>query len=323
MKKEKVLKIITIFFLILLTSCKGIVFENQKTAKAEEFTKGEAMIFVVEEKNKYENKFGANVWNLKSGDGDKNFKDYVVNNVKKFVEKIMKLKLIANELNIIIGNSDLEKIAKASKEYEESLTESDLYYIDCNSNDIVKAFTDFHTARLVVDNISKGVTTELSISESKVIKVQYIVLRALDDAKKVQESLSAKGASFSYFAKTRSIENNIDMIIQRGDEMSLKFPELFYLSTGQISEILVSENKYYIFKCINDYMVEETEDRRISILKTMKNDAFNENYKKYDDEYHLGSNSAYWKDINLSDGFACTIHKFEEIYYKYFPKSIV
>ena len=44
-------KIIIVFLNLLLVfsilSCKGIEFENQKIAKAEEFTKGEAMIFVV------------------------------------------------------------------------------------------------------------------------------------------------------------------------------------------------------------------------------------------------------------------------------------
>lgn len=320
--KKNFIKILILAFL-LLTSCKGIVFENQKTAKAEEFTKGEAMIFVAEEKNKYENKFGKDVWNLKSGDGNQYFRDYVVNSTKKFVEKMMKLKLVAEELNVIIGSNDLEKLKNAALEYERSLTLSDIDYMDCDSNDILKAFTDFHISRVVVDTVSKGVTTELSISEAKVIKVQYIVFETKDAALKTKEDLNARGANFSYFAKTRSSENEIEMIIQRGDEASLRFPELFYLSSGQVSDVLYSDNKYYLFKCINDYMVDETEERRISILKKMKNDAFDENYRKYDEEFQLKSNSTYWKDINLLDGFACTIHRFEEIYYKYFPKTIV
>ena len=60
------------------------------------------MVFVAEEKNKYENKFGKEIWNLKSGNGESYFKDYVVYTVKKFVEKIMKLKLVAVDLNVVI-----------------------------------------------------------------------------------------------------------------------------------------------------------------------------------------------------------------------------
>ena len=73
----------------ILVSCKGIEFENQKIAKAEEFTKSQSMIFVAEEKNRYENKFGPALWNLKSGDGSLYFKDYMVYITKSFVEKII------------------------------------------------------------------------------------------------------------------------------------------------------------------------------------------------------------------------------------------
>ena len=104
--------------------------------------------------------------------------------------------------------------------------------------------------------------------------------------------------------------------------MLSKFPELFYLSKGQLSGILQNVNKYYLFKCIEDYMVDETEDRRIEILRAMKNDSFNENYARYENNYQIKSNSQYWDTIDLSNGNDCTIHKFEQIYYSYFPHSI-
>ena len=58
--------IILIVVVLSLFSCKGIEFENQKIAKAEEFSRAESMIFVAEEKNRYENKFGNALWNLRT-----------------------------------------------------------------------------------------------------------------------------------------------------------------------------------------------------------------------------------------------------------------
>lgn len=319
---NRLLKIVLIFSLLLLTSCKGIAFENKKTAKAEEFTKGEVMVFVAEEKNKYESRFGHDMWTLKSGSGDAYFKDYVVNNVKLFIEKLMKLKLVSEDLNIIISNSDELKLKDAKDEYISMLSNGDIEYLECTYDDLYNAFRDYHLARLVIDNLSKNATDELSISEAKVIKLQYIVMEDKKVAEETRELLNAKGASFAYYARTRSKETEVEMIIKRGDEMSTRFPEVFYLSNGQISDILQSLNKYYIFKCVNDYMVEETEDRRLEILKAMKNDEFNINYAKYDEMYELKSNSTYWRDIDLSYGKDCTIYKFDEIYYKYFPRNI-
>ena len=320
--KKIVLIIINLIIVSLLISCKGIEFENQKLAKAEEFSKGEAMIFVAEEKNKYENRFGENLWDLKSGDGNLFFRDYIVSITKSFIEKIMVLKLAATDLNILISTTDEDKIIKASKEYYNKLTNEDLDFINCNEKDVNNAFRDYHIARLVVDNLSKKASTELSISEAKVIKVQYILFENKEDAEKTLEGLKAKGANFAYFAKTRSLDTEIEMIIKRGDEMSTKFPELFYLSTGQTSNVLQFKNRYYIFKCVDDYLEEETEDRRLEVLRVMKNNEFKDNFKKYEEKYVIKSNSTYWKDINLKDGINCNIDAFEEVYYKYFQKTI-
>ena len=320
---KKVIKNIILFLtLLLLFSCKGIEFENQKTAKAEEFSRGEAMIYVAEEKNRYENRFGYSLWNLKSGDGSRYFKDYIVYVTKAFIEKIMVLKLTANDLNIVISNADNEKLVKASEEYYNSLSTADKAYIECNEKDVLNAYTDYHTARLVVDNLSKKASTELSISEAKVMRVQYILFDDIETAMKTAEDVKQKGANFAYFAKTRSKDTEIEMIIKRGDETSTRFPELFYLSDGQISEVIQFKNGYYLFKCVEDYLVDETENRRLEVLISMKNTEFQENFKKYEDAYKIKSNSSYWREIDLQEGRDCTIDKFEDIYYKYFPKTI-
>lgn len=314
--------IILFFVVISLFSCKGIEFENKKLAKAEELSRAESMIFVAEEKNRYENKFGSALWNLKSGDGNLYFKDYIVSITKAFVEKLMVLKLTADDLNIVISSADNEKIVKASEEYYNLLSFGDKSYIGCNEGDVLNAFTDYHVARLVVDNLSKNASTELSISEAKVIRVQYIVFDDRETAEKTAVEVKNKGANFAYFAKTRSKETEIEMVIKRGDEASTRFPELFYMSDGQVSEVIQFKNKYYLFKCIEDYLVDETENRRLEVLRSMKNSEFNEKFKKYEEAYRIRSNSNYWREIDLQEGYDCTIDKFEDIYYKYFPKAI-
>ncbi|MBO6119827.1 MAG: hypothetical protein J6P02_05125 [Lachnospiraceae bacterium] len=320
--KRIVEKVILCLLLLSLSSCKGIEFENQKIAKAEEFSKAEAMIFVAEEKNRYENRFGNSLWNLKSGDGSLYFKDYIVSVTKGFIEKLMILKLTAEDLNVIISNADSEKITKASEEYYNLLTYDDKEYIGCAKDDVLRAFTDYHIARLVVDNLSKNASTELSISEAKVIRVQYIVFEEKEIADQTVEDLKNRGANFAYFAKTRGKNTDIEMIIKRGDEMSTRFPELFYLSDGQVSDVIQFRNRYYLFKCVEDYMVDETEERRLEVLKSMKNHEFKEKFERYENEYKIRSNSSYWKEIDLQDGRNCTVNNFEEIYYRYFPKTI-
>lgn len=327
LKMKKYLKKICIILNLIvicvaLFSCKGIEFENQKIATAKELPLGEVMIFVAEEKNKYENRFNSQIWTLKNGEGTIYFKDYVVHTVKKFVEKIMKLKLAANELNLIISTSDEDLIKAASDEYRSLLSDADIEFIGCSDDDIYNAFKDYHISRLVVDNLSKNASEEISISEAKVISVQYIVMEDRNLAYQTIEDVKAKGANFAYFAKTRSTDTSIEMLIKRGDDNSVKFPEVFYLSAGQISDVLPYRNEYYIFKCLSDYLPDETENRRLEILRSMKNVEFQDNFSRFESEYKVVSNSNYWNEIDLALGADSKINEFENVYYKYFPKKI-
>ena len=315
-------KIIFLILILCLSSCKGIQFENKKVTEVPELSYGEAMVFVTMEKNKYDLNFGSEIWDLKSGNGKLYFRDYLVNNVKNFVEKLMILELAGRELNVSMNTSDIKEVELAADEYMSGLTEEDLAYMNCEREDVVKAFYDYHMARLTIDNISKGAISELSVSEAKVIKVQYMAFNDKETAEETVDLVNVKNANFMYYARSRSVDKVYELVVKKGSDFSTRFPEIFYLTKGELSSILKSENKYYLFKCIDDYLVEETENRRIELLAALKNDEFNKYFKKYETKYKLKSNSRYWQEIDLKNGMGCTVNNFEEVYYKHFPKSI-
>ena len=312
---------IFIFLSLLISSCKGIKIENSKDSSVEEFSYGQAMILVAEEKYKYQSRFGKEIWNLRSGDGEQLFKNYVVDNIKKFVENIMAIKMLSEIRDISIDGDDINNINKATDEYQSLLTNEDIDFLKCNRDDIYNMFYDFHLSRLVIDDLTKNSNVELSISESKVIKVQYIVVSDYEKAKELKEKVEVKNANFAYYARNDSEEDTIDMIIKRGDMISIRFPEVFYLSNGMVSNVLTYRDKYYIFKCVNDYLIDETNKRKNEILNTIKNAAFFEYYDNYLEENSVISNASFWKEIDLVKGINSNIYGFYDIYYKYFEVS--
>ena len=310
--------IVTLLVLFLLSSCKGIRIENSKDSSVEEFSYGQVMILVAEEKYKYQSRFGKDIWNLRSGDGEQLFKNYIVDNIKKFVENIMAIKVLSEVRDVNIDNDDIKKINEAVIEYDNLLTEEDREYLKCNKQDIYNMFYDFHLSRLVIDDLTKNSNVELSISESKVIKVQYLVVSDFDKATELKEKVEVKNANFAYYARNDSEDDNIEMIIKRGDMISIRFPEVFYLSNGMVSSVLTYRDKYYLFKCVDDYLVEETNKRKNEILNTIKNTAFFEYYNNYLEENSIISNAEFWKEIDLAKGSDSNINGFYDIYYKYF-----
>ena len=310
--------ILIFVFVILLSSCQGLKIKDSKISSAAEFTVGQSMILVAEEKNKYESRFGSEIWNLKSGSGDVNFKDYIVSNVKQFVEKIMTIKLMSDTLGINLTSKDRENLELAAKEYNSNLSNDDLNFINCDYDDIYNLYHDYRIVSLAISEMTKNSDIELSISEAKVIQVEYIVLDNKEKAEEIKELVGVRNARFSYYASGYSKDSNYSMIIKRGDEMSTLFPEVFYLSTGDISDILEADGKYYIFKCINDYLEKETNERKEEILRGIKNKEFNEQYTVFEDENYVKSSSSYWNSIDLSKGKNCKIQCFYDIYNKYF-----
>lgn len=318
--KKKIILLI-LLLLAFCSGCRTIKIAQAVTSSMEELSHPESMILVAEEKNKYESRFSNRIWLLKSGDGNQNFSDLIKSNVKKYIENIILINLMADKYNIVINNTDKEKINKLSEEYYDNLTEADIKFIKCTKQDVINLYSVFHKARLTIDHITKNANVELSISESKVIKVQYILFDDYKTAAYVATSSQAKGASFAYFAKqyTKEKDDIIEKIVMRGDEFSKPFPEIFYLGNGDVSDILQHEGKYYIFKCLDDYMEDETRERKIDILKQLKEDAFRNEYKKFEIDNPVKLSSDFWNKIDLKEGEDCTVHNFYDLYYKYFP----
>lgn len=309
-----------LLILFLLSSCQGIKIKDSKVSSATEFTLGQSMILVAEEKNKYESRFGSQIWNLKSGSGDLNFKDYIVSNVKKFVEKIMTIKLMSKSLGINLTSKDKENLELATNDYINSMNNDDLSFINCSYDDVYNLYNDYRIVNQAISLMTKNSDIELSISEAKVIQVEYMVFDDKDKAEEVRKLVQVKNARFSYYASAYSKDSNYSLIIKRGDEMSTLFPEVFYLSNGDISEVLESDGQYYVFKCIKDYLEKETNERKNEILRGIKNREFNEQYGVFEEDNYVKSNSSYWNSIDLAKGNNCKIRCFYDIYNKYFTE---
>lgn len=308
------------FCVFLLFSCKGIEVTGTVYVSAPEFSREMSMMLIVEEKNKYEEMFGQDIWKIKSGKGDVFFKDYVVSNVKKFVEKLMALNLLASERGVYLSNKDKELVNEAANEYMNSLTNEDIEYIGCDIEDVVNMYSNYKIANTVIDDMTKNSNVELSISEAKVIKVNYMTLPTEEKAKEIRELLNVRGASFEYYANSYGEESGIDLIIKRGDNLSSIFPEVFYLATGQVSDVLYYQNKYYLFKCTSDYLEKETNDRKKEILVDLKNKEFDEQFDTFTEQHDVKSNATYWNEIDLSEGVNCKVRIFYTIYDKYFSE---
>ncbi|MDO5563755.1 MAG: peptidylprolyl isomerase [Eubacteriales bacterium] len=315
---KKLLFIINILIVsITASSCTGVEIPNP-VIQVNEWSKGMVMILVAEEKNAFENSFGKDIWSLSGTEEGTTYEDYIIQNIKECVVKIMTTNLIFTSDQIAASADDKKKIEEVSKEYYNSLTEDDLSYIGCTEEDVQNLYNEYYKAYKTSEILIQGANDDISVSEAKVIEVEQIKLKTLEEANDIREKVGSKGVSFSYYAKQYSEDIVTTYQIQRGDEMSTLFPEVFYLNTGEISDVLSSQGYYYIFKCTNGYKEEETKRRREDLIKAIRQIAFDEQYDKFKENHLIYLKEQYWKEISISVENNCKANNFISLFDKYF-----
>lgn len=324
-KFKKTKYILLCFLLIFFSSCSGIKIPNVNR-NVEEYKKSEAMIFVSQLKNEYEATFGSEIWDLTSGDGKTRYESYVVSNVKKYLEVIKTLNLyFSNEIensSKVITSTINSQIMRAAQEYLDSLSQGDRNYIGCSLEDVLKMYTEYYKACYVIEYALRNEDDEISVSESKVIRVDQIVMSDRDRAYSVREELNQRGANFAYFARQYSESDVVSLKIERGDELSGMFPEAFLLDNGEMSDVIEFNKKYYIFKCTDAYDVYETEKRKEYIKKAIRSKAFADFYYEYADQNVIVLKDPYWQEITLKGHPETTTSNFFEIFSKYFGEEL-
>jgi foldase protein PrsA len=233
--------------LVFSSSCSGIKIPNVNR-NVEEYKRSEAMIFVSQLKNEYESTFGGEIWNLTSGDGKTRYETYVIGNVKKYLEVIKTLNLyfsteVENSSKVITSTVN-SQIMRISQEYLDGLSQGDRDYIGCSLEDVLKMYTEYYKACYVIEYALRNEDDEISVSESKVIRVDQIVMSDKEKAYSIREELNQRGANFAYFARQYSESDVVSLKIERGDELSGMFPETFLLDNGEMSDVIEFNKKY-------------------------------------------------------------------------------
>ena len=152
---------------------------------------------------------------------------------------------------------------------------------------------------------------EVSSDEARVINIQYIVTDSQEQAEEALK-LVQEGASFFAVAKEYNEDGQYEYELKRG-EMEEEFEEVaFELSTGQMSDIVESNDRYYIIRCTSDNDKAKTEVNKVAILEKKKLEQFNKDFEFFESNLYIEFNDKEWSRLKLSE---CTVYdiRFEDL----------
>ena len=318
---EKPKKFLRALLIILaafsLCACHGLELE-EKTEEVEEYTRPQAMILIANERNRYESVYSGDIWQIPVSDDDTGLDKLTVQNVKQYMEQLKLLCMLAEEQGITVTSQERDLLRQLTDEYMAGLSGEDLAYIGCDRTDVQKLYTDYYTANKLIKGITSRVSSEISDSEAKVIRIQQIGTADLKKAKAILKRVKIDGANFNSLASRYTETDTIEETLMRGSRGDLIERTAFELEEGQISNILQIGEMYYIIKCVDGYSKEATLERKSRLERAMNNQAFQAVFGPYSQEHKIRFSERFWSEIDFKEPTGSTVESFFDLYEKAF-----
>ncbi len=304
---------------VLMAGCGGELPILSQIKEPQAFTKAESMILVATERNRYEQLYTDQIWGTVLP-GGQTFEDYLLDQVKDFLQDMRQINNMAQENGIVIDSAEKEELRRLSEEYYNGLTADDIAYMGIGEEDVRTVYEAYFLANETVQTMTESLNMEVSDSEAKVVDLQRITLSDSETAQEVLSLVTGENGDFEGTAKEYSEDSVIDIQIGRGEKSQSVEDTVFALTVGQISPVVEDGGKYYIFKCVNDYNQEATQARKEIIYQQRKEDAFYQIYEEYKAANPVVFDDSIWQEIAISKEDKTTTTNFFQLYQEYFPE---
>lgn len=275
----------------------------------------EAMIYVMDYKQQYENAYGVEMW--EHDFGGVTLEEYVKDTIIAQLASIKAVTLLAKENNVTLSDAEKEKISQAAEEYYSALTDEQKKYMKVEKGDVEDLYTAHVLSKKVYTEITKDVNTEVSDDEARIITIQQIRLDSLDNAEIVKARLD-EGKDFATVAAAYNRDSQTTVTLGRGEKEAAYEEAAFSLENDQISDVIETTDGYYILKCVNNFDRDATEANKITMVEKRRDEKFTEAYETLMADTPSEFNRHKWSKVHFADYSGEAAPNFMTIYTKYF-----
>lgn len=309
----------------LLTGCsiggKEIVLDINTTNSHTVFSvdnmkcdKTEALIYLANYKNLYGTMYDVN---LLETDDASNVEKYIRDVTVDELMRIYCMVSIAKQKKITLTDKEKSSVSKAAKEYYDSLNEAEKKFTKADLSDIESAYEHYAIAQKLYNSLSKGVDTEVSDEDARVIHIQKIFVKSKESADAVSQKLLSK-EDFAAVASGSSEDSQTELYAAKGTLPQEVEAVAFELGDGETSDMISTDDGYYFIKCISKLDREKTEQNKVTILQKRQQEQFNDDYEHFVKKAGFSLNNDLWDSISIKDEKDVKTSSFFTVYNKYF-----
>ena len=275
----------------------------------------EALIYLMNQKGAYENIYGIDMWEHAIGDGT--MEEYLKSQVISELAQVKSMVLLAEEEEIVLSEEERSRSAEAAAEYFASLSPEETAALKVDQEAICRMYEDYCLAFKTYKQITEDVSIEISDDEARIIQLQQLFVPEEGLAKELKNRLE-EGEDFGSLAANYSRLSQTTLSVARGDKGGIYEEVAFDLNNDEVSDVFSEDGGYYILKCLNTYMEEESEANKVQVAQRQKTERFQNIYTSLMQDTLSEFQEKLWDKVCFSDYEEVQTSSFFEIYEKYF-----
>ena len=221
------------------------------------------------------------IFNVQVSDTGEKYSGKFTDIVYDYLVKVQVMSEMSNERGIELSMTETKNIEKAAQNYMKEYADSGNLN-EVNEDEVLQMLTDLMKIEKLRELIVEEADIEVSDSDARVMDIMRIELPSSERASEIMEKIQGNpDADFFNIARQNSENGQIELSVGMGDLGEVFDEEIFKLNDGEVSPVIPSGGKYYIFKCISGYNEEATAVRKEKMKKERQNRAIGLEYEKY------------------------------------------
>ena len=246
-------------------------------------------------KNEIQDVYSDKIFDVEINDAGEKYSDGVNDMIRDYLEKIHVMTEMCKERDIMLSMSDTKEVEKAAENYMKEFEASGNGY-DIKAEDIVQILGDLRLIDMLRADIIEKADIEVSESDARVMDVIRIEHDTADAANDTLNDINDNpNTDFATIARRNSVNSEIELQVGRGDLGDTIEEVIFKLEDGEISPVIPSNGKYYIFRCVSGYDEEATAIKKEKMTAERQSRAVAMKYEEYVAEHPYEIDQEAWK----------------------------
>ena len=246
----------------------------------------------------------------------KKFEQYVKKISMDEIAQIYSMVALAKAQSVTLTDEQKELAQWAGEDCFKSLTDDEREYLGITQEEVQDIYEKYALADKLYRSLVQDVNEEVSDDEARIMEIRQIYTSSEEQARKAVDELE-KETEFSTVAANYNEADEISLTLQRGVLPEEAEAVAFSMENGEISQLIETDQGYYIFCCDNKFDEEQTQIHKKDIVEQGKQAALHAVYDPFLDTVSSKLNESVWKRISIREMEQFSFTDFYVIYEKY------